>query len=259
MNGFNSDEARKWLEAEVALKTVELMEKNQELETALKKLELLDKTKNEFLRIISHEIRTPLNGIKGTVYLLKDMVILQEQEGLLEMLETSVERLDHFAFTALQIAQLQATGRSLAKQSYLLQELLNEVKSFLDPAKKKLKIDINVPPGETILPVNKPLFITGLIKIFENAIHFSPEGGTVSLKATQEEEGLHFLITDEGPGFGPDVLLHKFELFVTDNQHVDQNPGMSLYLVKFIVEAHGGKIDLYNRQPKGAVIDFYMP
>lgn len=259
MNQFTEEELRKWLEAEIALKTVELMEKNQELETAMKKLESLDKTKNEFLRIISHEIRTPLNGIKGSIFLLKEGIVDPVQQEFVEMLETSISRLDHFALTALQIAGLQSSGKPLEKSMVTLREITAELNSFKDRHAKPVQFEIDTDPSITDLAVNKNLFLTALINIYRNAIHFSPPEGKIRMTVTREEEGIHLVLTDEGPGFSEAVLLHKFEPFVTGETHMDENPGLSLALVKYIIEAHGGKADLYNQATGGAVVDFFIP
>jgi len=249
----------KWLEAEVALKTLELHEKNQELEQAFSKLESLDKTKNEFLKIISHEIRTPLNGILGASFLLKEMANTAEQKEFFEMFDISIRRLESFAFTALQIAELQALNNQPPKKPCMVTEIMDEINKIIGFEQHKRSLVINISQGTGAIMVNKVLFITALTKIFENSMRFCPISGTVTVAVTREIEGTHFVISDDGPGFPQEVLLRKFEPFVTGVSYVDSNPGMSLYMVKFIIEGHGGKIDIYNGKPNGAVVDFFIP
>ncbi len=259
MEGFTQEEVQKWLEAEIALKTVELMEKNEELETALRKLEVLDKTKNEFLQIISHEIRTPLNGIHGSLYLLKDELNDPVQKEFFDLLEISIRRLEHFARTALQIVQLQAGGRRPEKELLPVKDLIREIESFTNSEGKVTTAEYHIDPDIVSIPVNRSLFLTALIRIYRNAVKFSPDAGVITTTVTREEEGIHFIITDQGPGFPEDVLLHKFEPFVTAETHIDENPGLSLVLVRYVVEAHGGKIDIYNLARGGGAVDFYIP
>ncbi len=250
-------DVNKWLQAEVSMKTMELMEKNRELQNILTKVETLDKSKDNFLKIISHEIRTPLNGIIGASFLLKSMVTSPEQIEFFDMLDISLKRLESFSFTALQITQLQASGNTFPKKLLEVRELVEEAKTIAlaGQARQFVLESADVPP----LNANKELFVTALVKLLDNSVRYSPPGSTITLKVQQRSNGVHFTLTDQGPGFSPEVLLRKFELFVTGETHVDKNPGMSLALVRFIIEVHGGNIDLYNNAEEGAVVEFYIP
>ena len=101
--------------------------------------------------------------------------------------------------------------------------------------------------------------MTALVKLLDNSVRFSPQDSTITLKVQKTNNGVHFKLSDQGPGFSAEVLLRKFELFVTGETHIDKNPGMSLPLVKFIIEVHGGDIDLYNNPAGGAAVEFYIP
>ena len=249
----------KWLEAEVGLKTLELHEKNLELEQANKKLESLNRTKNEFLRIISHEIRTPLNGMLGATSLLRGMANTDEQKEFFELFDLSVRRLESFANTAFRIAELHALNHQLPREAVNLQEILDEIIMIIGFGQHRRTLATDIGKGVGTIMVNRALFISALAKIFENSVRFSPPGSTISVKITAEADGIHFVISDQSPGFPGEVLLRKFEPFVTGVTHIDQNPGMSLSIVKFIIEGHGGKIDIYNGKPSGAVVDFFIP
>lgn len=250
-------DVNKWLHAEVSMKTLELMEKNQELQNVLTKVETLDKSKDNFLKIISHEIRTPLNGIIGASFLLKTMATSPEQKEFFDMLDISLKRLESFSYAALQITQLQASGKQFPKQQVEVVGLVEEAKTIaLAGQQRQFALEsADIPP----LNVNKELFLTALVKLLDNSIRYTPLGSIITLKVQQRLNGIHFTLMDQGPGFSPEVLLRKFELFVTGETHVDKNPGMSLPLVKFIIEVHGGSIDLYNNPGGGAVVEFYIP
>lgn len=250
-------DVNKWLQAEVSMKTVELMEKNRELQNVLTKVETLDRSKDNFLKIISHEIRTPLNGIIGASFLLKSMISTPEQTEFFNMLDISLKRLESFSFAALQITQLQASDNSFPRQQVEVRELADEARTIALAGQQRqfvLESD-DVPP----LNVNKELVVTALVKLLDNSVRYSPADSTITLRVQNSGSGIHFKLTDQGPGFSPEVLLRKFELFVTGETHVDKNPGMSLPLVKFIIEVHGGSIDLYNNPGGGAVVEFHIP
>lgn len=247
-----------WLQHEVSLKTAALQESNQELQIALTKVQTLDKSKDTFLKIISHEIRTPLNGIIGASFLLRDMANTPDKKEFFDMLEISIKRLESFSFAALQITELQVKTGTVPCQPVELQTIIDEAKkiSLIEHQHRFYQKTEGVLQP---LRVNRVLFVTALVKLFDNAIRFSPPGSSVTLQVIPADKGFRFTLTDEGPGFSEEVLLRKFELFVTGETHVDQNPGLSLPLVKVIIAAHGGNVDLYNRDSGGAVVDFFIP
>jgi two-component system sensor histidine kinase/response regulator len=251
-------DVNRWLEAEVALKTLELRETNEDLQTMLNKVQSLDKSKDNFLKIISHEIRTPLNGIIGASYLLRTMLTSPDQEEFFNMLDISLKRLESFSFAALQITELKSRANCLPRSAVSLRELVDEAKLITHIDQQRTFV---LEAAEILQPlqVNKVLFITSLVKLLDNSIRYSPQGSTVTVTVQPQAEGIRFRISDQGSGFPQEVLLRKFELFVTGETHVDRNPGMSLALVKFIIETHGGKIDLYNNPDGGAVVEFYIP
>jgi two-component system, sensor histidine kinase and response regulator len=247
-----------WLQSEVDKKTQELQEMNKALQTSLSKLETLDKSKDNFLKIISHEIRTPLNGIIGASFLLRSMITTPDQQEFFDMLDVSLKRLETFSFAALQITELQAKANNLPHSPETISSLIDEAKLITHIGQQRTFVVEAGDLPETIA-VNKVLMVTALVKLLDNAIRFSPQGSKVTIQVTPENGELRFRIIDEGSGFPEAVLLRKFEPFITGETHVDKNPGLSLPLVKFIIESHGGRIDLYNNPAGGAVVEFYIP
>jgi len=251
-------DTNKWLQSEVDLKTVQLQDRNLELQNALSKLQTLDSSKNNFLKIISHEIRTPLNGIIGATFLLRQMADTADKKEFFDMFEISIKRLENFSFSALQITELQANTGQVPRQQIGMNELFNEAKN-ISLIEQHRMFSLESADLNKMLFVNKALFVTALVKLFDNSIRYSPQDSRITVRVSEQAGGIRFMVMDEGPGFSDEVLLRKFELFVTGETHIDKNPGLSLPLVKFIIEAHGGKIDLYNNPSGGAVVDLTIP
>jgi two-component system sensor histidine kinase GlrK len=191
--------------------------------------------------------------------LLKDLANTDEQKEFFELLDISIHRLESFALTAVQIAELQTLQSKLSKAPVHLNALIGEIGKVINFEQHHRKLSVKTNIGNEVIFVNRALFITALTKIFENAVRFSPMDGVITMTVTPESDGIHFVIEDEGPGFPHEVLLHKFEPFVSGDTHIDQNPAISLSMVRFIIEAHGGKIDIFNPRTGGAAVDFYLP
>lgn len=208
---------------------------------------------------MSHEIRTPMNAIIGASFLLRSMAKTPDQLEFFDMLDISLKRLESFSYSALQITELQARSNQLPYTQETIPSLIEDAKLITHIDQQRTVVVESGALPKTI-SVNKVLMVTALVKILDNAIRFSPQGSKVTIGINSDSNGgVRFRISDEGTGFPYEVLLRKFELFLTGETHVDKNPGLSLPLVKFIIESHGGKIDLYNNPSGGAVVEFYIP
>ncbi len=136
----------KWLEEKVNERTEQLKKANQELLN-------LDNAKAEFLQIISHEIRTPLNGIIGPLQVLKEKHETRELSELINILDTSVTRLERFSLAALTITNLRTRKHKVKKQPINMGELIDSSLKELneDIHQKKLQITRNMISGEQLI------------------------------------------------------------------------------------------------------------
>ena len=126
------------LELKVAERTAELKKSNEKLAIANEELIELDKVKMEFLNIISHEIRTPLNGIIGPIELIKNELKDSKLTKLIEILDSSVSRLEKFTLTALAITELKAGIRIDSTKKINFNELIqNTLITFNEISKLK--------------------------------------------------------------------------------------------------------------------------
>ena len=90
--------------------------------------------------------------------------------------------------------------------------------------------------------------------LFDNAVKYSADGGEIRVNAVMENQKVILEIKDEGRGFSNESIEKIFSLFATGEGHLDNNTGLSLALVKMIMDAHGGHIDVGNNEDKGAFV-----
>jgi two-component system sensor histidine kinase/response regulator len=251
----------KSLEEKVAQRTRELEETNEKLSTLNLKLLDLDKAKGEFLNLISHEIRTPLNGIIGPLELLKEHVSSHDICELVVILDTSVKRLEKFALDALLITRLKTKHINIKKDKIFLSNIINEV---LDGDKEKIhSANIHIKKNYKIAPE----LISGeadLIKkcidnILDNAIISSPIGSIVEISTYDDGHTIVCEIKDNGKGFPGGAIERIFELFTNGDEYKDNSMGVSLSIVKMIMEAHGGNIIIGNNLEGGASVKLFFP
>lgn len=245
------------LEKKVFKRTEQLQTSNSKLKKAKEELEGLDKAKNDFLRIISHEIRTPLTGILGFVDLIRNET---EDEVILEMinyLDNSCSRLEHFSITALEVSTFQANAEKvLTKQ---IADIAGLISNMLDkPDGLKLNPSITLKLAMEECPFLQDIDYMGkcLKILINNAFSHSPVNGSIYITGKKDTDTYKLIIKDEGKGFPEAIIKKGIDAFAT-TQHVDSNPCLDLYLSKLIIEAHGGNLTLINEN--GAKVEINLP
>ncbi len=249
-------EINRWLEEKVRERTLDLNEANLKLEKANRELTSLDRAKNEFLRMINHEIRTPLNAIMGFTTFIKDELKSTEIMEMVEYLDTASIRLEKFLMVVLQITELITNDKPFKEEWITVNEIIIEAQTRLKKTilEKKIRVGIEGDAFNIKIPGNKKLLFNCFESILDNAIKYTPEGGTISIQSYEEEKHVMVEFIDEGPGFSELALKHLFQFFAVGEQHVDENAGLGLALVKLIMDAHKGKIEVSNNETKGGMV-----
>jgi two-component system sensor histidine kinase/response regulator len=234
----------KTLEQKVQERTQQLRELNTQLEATNLKLFDLDKAKSDFLNIISHEIRTPLNGIIGPMEFLKAPVYTSEIGDLIEMLDTSVRRLERFSLDALLITRLKTMPKEFKKQEIILPELIREILNENKEIIKQKNINISTKFNEESNKISgeSELVKKALSVILENSFHVSPVNGLVSIKTYPKDHYMVCLIYDQGPGFSSNVKITLDDYFTIGDNYSDNIRGLRLPIAKMIMDLHGGDI-----------------
>ena len=247
-------EVNLWLEEKVEART-------EELNIANKKLMKLDEAKSLFLQIISHEIRTPLNGILGGLSLIKTYGLSEESITFLDMLDQSAKRLEDFSCKALDISLFNARGEEVVRQgTHPISEILSKVITNLgDMSKEKqIKFKQTIETGSEMIDVDSKYFDICMFNVLHNAVKYSPSMGIVPIDTYNENNRTIVEIRDEGIGFKKGFFINDVELFESE-KHVDNNPGLGLFLSNQIIKAHGGTIENGNNKNKGAFVKISIP
>lgn len=250
-----------WLEEKVQERTRELQEANAQLEAANLELETLDIAKSDFLRIITHEINTPLNGIIGFIDILKDELQNTELFNMLQYLEISAKRLEHFSMVSMRITELSTTKRLAIKEEASLNGIFESVKENIAEHIAAKGINLNI-EGDTSNPVifgEKELIKFSFESILKNAIKYSTNGGNITISINSDSQQTSCSFIDQGIGFSTKTLNNLYQLFTPGEKHIGENKGLDLALVKFIMNAHKGEIKITNNETHGATVTLIFP
>lgn len=227
----------------------------------LKRAEEIDLIKSNLLTLFSHETRTPLNSIIGIGELLLQEKNLDHhiKTSLKMIVDSGYDLLDYIKKSGL-LCELKS-GITLEKTREHLIEHICGVATSLQAALERKNLTIHLPGKKDIsYPADWALLDKAFSYVFNNAIKYSPEHGTVTVDVQTSTDGYYVKVYDEGSGISINRLDRIFDEFaIHDVYHHVKGQGLSLSIAKNIVELHGGKIYCENRPEKGAVFIFQLP
>ncbi|MCS7285557.1 MAG: GAF domain-containing sensor histidine kinase [Anaerolineae bacterium] len=272
-NAFTSDDERFLsivaVQAAIAIENATLYERIKEKAEALKKaydeVSELSRFKSELLQNVSHELRSPLTFIKGYVELLKEKSmgpLTPEQEEALEIVSEKTDIMTRLVEEMIVMQKLEREKLKLEPVS--LEEIAHlSVRSATFMAQSAgIEFKIEIPPGLPPVMGDKSRLIQVFDNLINNAIKFSPNGGTITVRLKDMGEYIQAEVEDTGIGIPEDKLDKIFERFYqVDSSSKRQFGGMGLGLaiVKSIVEAHGGKVWARSKLGKGSTFYFVIP
>lgn len=226
-------------------------------------------SKNEFLANMSHEVRTPLNGIMGISQLLRTTALSDEQQGYMEMLDSSARNLLLLINDILDISKIEAGSLTLRQTAFSPVKLLREVASIYEkPAEDKgLNLEIHAAANLPTALVGDPLRLKQvLINLVGNAVKFTSQGGvkiTVSrLQDSPAGPRLRFEVADSGIGMSQETQQKIFSPFTqadASTSRVHGGSGLGLAICRRLSELMGGSIRVESSLGHGSCFIVELP
>ncbi|MEA1984439.1 MAG: PAS domain S-box protein [Euryarchaeota archaeon] len=239
----------------------------ENLEKAYEELKTLDTMKNEFLANISHELRTPLVSIKGFSELLNEErlgKIDENQKKATDAIIRNSERLNHLIDSLLYMSRRQARKivynfvpvQITTILDLLILDIVPQINKTGLMIKKDIPVDIPLVNGD------KERMEQVFLHLLDNAIKFTPLGGTITISVRDEKKGVHIMIKDTGVGIAEDKVQKVFQNFYQIDGSTTRKydgTGIGLPLCKRIVDDHGGKIQVESKNSVGTTVHVWLP
>lgn len=239
----------------------ELQDMAHNFNLMVKELAGTEMLRSDFVENVSHEFKTPLSAIEGYATLLqkKNLDEGKRQEYTRKILHNT-KRLTALTSNILLLSHLENQEIGIRKESFCLDEQLRESLLLLENSwtEKNLELDIDLESVDYY--GNKELLAHVWQNLFGNAIKFSRENGTISIRLSREGGLLITSITDTGIGMSDEVKGRIFEKFYQgDSSRSSQGNGLGLALAKRVVDLHGGTISVSSEKGKGSTFRVSLP
>ena len=218
--------------------------------------------REEFLSIATHELRTPVAALRGYIQLGQHSLDRGQHERLRGTLKVALRQTDRLATLIAQLldASQMQTGRlkiermptdisSLVSSAVDAERLASEARPWVVQIEPDLRANAD--------PVR---FEQVVVNLIDNAVKFSPSGGTVTVRLRDEGGELRLEVGDQGIGIAPDRAARIFERFY--RAHDDRGIsglGLGLYISKQIIELHGGRIEVSSELGRGTTFVVALP
>ncbi|MEW5790228.1 MAG: PAS domain-containing protein [Pseudomonadota bacterium] len=230
-------------------------------------LQQVDRLKGEFLSVISHELRTPLNYIMGFASILGEEMagpLSEQQHGCLQNILSGSRRMLLLVNDLLDFTKMQSGKFELAPRPTEYVPLAMSVLEALRPLAEQKRITLRAELQPALLAhCDESRTVQLLTNLLDNAIKFTPAGGTVQLCAFLQGGELVTEVRDDGIGIAAEDLPRLFSPFhQLDMSSTRQagGTGLGLCICKALVESHGGRITAASPGPgQGAVFRFTLP
>ncbi len=217
--------------------------------------------RNDFIHNFSHEFKTPIISIRGFAnQLYKGDLTPEQQKEFAKIILDESEHLANMSSNVLLLSKLESQEIVSDKENFSLDEQLRTCMLLMEEQWSAKNITIDMDLDEIEYYQNKDLLYHVWMNLFSNAVKFTGEGGTISVKCHPANDAIYIAVSDNGIGMDDATRNHIFEKFYQgDSSHATAGNGLGLSLVKRIIEMMGGRISVESALNKGSTFIVSLP
>jgi two-component system phosphate regulon sensor histidine kinase PhoR len=227
----------------------------------------LDEMKNDFVRMVSHELRSPISAIRMQHAVILDGLageLTDKQRELITRAQAKLQGLLELINDMLDVAKMEAGFRHFEQVPLQLPEILGEIVEFMEAkaTAQRVKLRLMAAPGLPAVMADHRGMEEVFTNLISNAINYSPSGGDVTISANMRGELLEVRISDQGVGIEPEEVPKIFDKFYRVKSPSTRQiigTGLGLPIVKSVVEAHRGVIEVESQVGVGSTFRVLLP
>lgn len=229
----------------------------RELTDSLQSQWRMEQQRAEQIAALTHDLKTPLSIIQGNADLLAEDALSADQQTQVEAILRGTDRAQQYLAALRTACAPPATGETFPSHT-LVSALAETARALCAPA--GVQLILNEQWQGTLCAAQCDL-LRAAENLLDNAVRYTPRGGTVTLLVTKEKQDFILRVTDTGPGFTPEALAKAGEMLYTDAARSDAaHQGLGLYFARKIAQSHGGVLVLSNLPAAhGACAELRLP
>uniref|UniRef100_UPI003FEE3B17 sensor histidine kinase n=1 Tax=Gemmiger formicilis TaxID=745368 RepID=UPI003FEE3B17 len=229
----------------------------RELTDSLQSQWRMEQQRAEQIAALTHDLKTPLSIIQGNADLLAEDALSADQQTQVEAILRGTDRAQQY-LAALRTACAPSAAGETFSSHILVSELAETARALCAPA--GVQLILNEQWQGTLCAAQCDL-LRAAENLLDNAVRYTPRGGTVTLLVTKEKQDFILRVTDTGPGFTPEALAKAGEMLYTDAARSDAaHQGLGLYFARKVAQSHGGVLVLSNLPAAhGACAELRLP
>lgn len=229
----------------------------RELTDSLQSQWRMEQQRAEQIAALTHDLKTPLSIIQGNADLLAEDALSADQQTQVEAILRGTDRAQQYLAALRTACAPPATGETFPSHT-LVSALAETARALCAPA--GVQLILNEQWQGTLCAAQCDL-LRATENLLDNAVRYTPRGGTVTLLVTKEKQDFVLRVTDTGPGFTPEALAKAGEMLYTDAARSDAaHQGLGLYFARKVAQSHGGVLVLSNLPAAhGACAELRLP
>ena len=252
-------------QAALAIERIQLQQKLLLKHAETKRLEELNALKSYFVSSVSHDLQTPLTSIHMFAELLQNSSELSDdQKEYLEIIQGESERLARLIRNVLDFSRLERGVKTYRSENVDLNDVVQSVMRSMKYQLKQSHFEtrIEIPQIPVMIQGDVDAIAEAVENLISNAIKYSKEQKFLGVRLRKQNDSVVIEVEDHGIGIDPKEQSHIFETYYrAKDAHVQAmgGAGLGLSLVKQIMEAHGGKVEVQSTPGKGSTFRLIFP
>jgi signal transduction histidine kinase len=245
----------------------EVQELTRVFNAMMTRVQASQKSQRDFVANVSHELKTPLTSIQGFAQAIMDGTVdtPEARKQAAEVIYNESGRMHRMALDLLDLARLDAGIINLQMSPVDIRALLNGIVEKFTPLASKAGVTLKAEFANDLLPVlgDGDRLAQVFTNLVDNALKFTPEGGSITLRAIHDRNEIQVAVDDTGKGIPKDDVPHIFDRFYqadsarAGGEH--HGAGLGLAIVHEIVAAHGGRISVRSALGRGTAFIVHLP
>ncbi|PSQ97115.1 MAG: two-component sensor histidine kinase [Bacteroidetes bacterium SW_9_63_38] len=233
----------------------------------MEELRQADRMRRELVANVSHDLRSPLASIQGyleTVHMKDGDLAPEERQRYVKTALRNTRRLNDLVSELFELSKLETKQVEPTLEPFPIPELAQDVVMQYEPQADEQGIDLRaeLPEQHARVRADIGLVERALSNLIDNAIHYTPDGGTVCVRLVNEDENVCVEVRDTGPGIPEDELPHIFERFYRVDKSRDRDSGgagLGLAIANTILDLHDQSLKVESTVGEGTTFRFRLP